>query len=186
MKLNDIIKDINVVNIIGDANVDISDVDIDSRKVKGGHLFVAIKGTQTDGHQYIDKAIELGAAAVLCEDLPAQRHDGVCYVQVASTEQAVGPVATVFQGDPSSKVKLVGVTGTNGTHLLAVVFQPVVQKGQTGLAAHVAHGQDLYAHLFRLPSEKGYFSILYNTTLHAPLSMDNLLRNASPFRRREK
>ena len=122
MKLKDIINDIHVVTTVGDTNIDICDVDIDSRKVGPGHLFVAIKGTQTDGHQYIGKAVEQGAAAILCEEMPGELHDGVCYVQVASTEQAVGPVATVFQGDPSSKLKLVGVTGTNGKTTIATLL----------------------------------------------------------------
>ena len=122
MKLKDIINDIHVVTTVGDTNIDICDVDIDSRKVGPGHLFVAIKGTQTDGHQYIGKAVEQGAAAILCEEMPGELHDGVCYVQVASTEQAVGPVATIFQGDPSSKLKLVGVTGTNGKTTIATLL----------------------------------------------------------------
>ncbi len=122
MKLKDIINDIHVVTTVGDTNIDICDVDIDSRKVGPGHLFVAIKGTQTDGHQYIGKAVEQGAAAILCEEMPGELHDGVCYVQVASTEQAVGLVATIFQGDPSSKLKLVGVTGTNGKTTIATLL----------------------------------------------------------------
>ena len=122
MKLSDIIKDINVVNVIGNADVDICDVDIDSRQVKAGHLFVAIKGTQTDGHQYIGKAVELGAATILCQDLPDACREGVTYVQVESTELAVGPVATTFNGDPSSKLKLVGVTGTNGKTTIATLL----------------------------------------------------------------
>jgi len=122
MKLKDIINDIHVVTTVGDTNIDICDVDIDSRKVGPGHLFVAIKGTQTDGHQYIGKAVEQGAAAILCEEMPGELHDGVCYVQVASTEQAVGPVATIFQDDPSSKLKLVGVTGTTGKTTIATLL----------------------------------------------------------------
>ena len=85
-------------------------------------MFVAIKGTVTDGHQYIDKAIELGAAAVLCEDVPEKQVQGVCYVQVASTEDCVGSVATAFYGNPSQKLKLVGVTGTNGKTTIATLL----------------------------------------------------------------
>ena len=73
MILRDLIKDIKPIGIYGDADIEIAGVDIDSRQVADGHLFVAIKGTQTDGHQYIAKAIELGAVAVLCEDLPAEQ-----------------------------------------------------------------------------------------------------------------
>ena len=122
MKLTELLKHVTPLAIVGDAEVDITGVNIDSRKVENGHLFVAIKGTQTDGHRFIPKAIELGAKAVLCEDLPdadAMGNNGVTYVQVASTEDAVGQVATMFYGEPSQKLKLVGVTGTNGKTTIA-------------------------------------------------------------------
>ena len=128
MKLKDIIKCIAINKVEGNADIDIVDIDIDSRKAAAGHLFVAIKGTQTDGHQYIAKAIELGASAVLCEEMPAELDPHVCYVQVDSTEAAVGPVATTFQGDPSSKVKLVGVTGTNGKTTIATLLYNMFRK----------------------------------------------------------
>ena len=128
MKLKDIIKGIKTKAIIGDVNIDINDVDIDSRKVGPAHLFVAMKGTQTDGHRFIPKAEEQGAAAILCEDMPDNRKDGVCYVQVESTETAVGPVATTFQGDPTSRLKLVGVTGTNGKTTIATLLYNMFRK----------------------------------------------------------
>ena len=123
MKLSELLKNIKPTAIIGNAEVGVSGVEIDSRKVTEGGLFVAMKGTQVDGHRFIPKAIELGAVAVLCEDLPAEeeRTTGVTYVQVASTEEAVGPVATLFHGDPSRKLKLVGVTGTNGKTTIATL-----------------------------------------------------------------
>jgi UDP-N-acetylmuramoyl-L-alanyl-D-glutamate--2,6-diaminopimelate ligase len=122
MKLSDLLKNIKPISIKGDAEAEITGVDIDSRRVGQGHLFVAMKGTQVDGHKFIPKAIELGAAAVLCEDLPEALADGVTYVQVASTEEAVGPVATLFYGNPSKKLKLVGVTGTNGKTTIATLL----------------------------------------------------------------
>ena len=124
MKLSELLKNIKPTAIIGNAEVGVSGVEIDSRKVTEGGLFVAMKGTQVDGHRFIPKAIELGAVAVLCEDLPAEeeRATGVTYVQVASTEEAVGPVATLFHGDPSRKLKLVGVTGTNGKTTIATLL----------------------------------------------------------------
>ena len=128
MKLKDIIKGIKTKAIIGDVNIDINDVDIDSRKVGPAHLFVAMKGTQTDGHRFIPTAEEQGAAAILCEDMPDNRKDGVCYVQVESTETAVGPVATTFQGDPTSRLKLVGVTGTNGKTTIATLLYNIFRK----------------------------------------------------------
>ena len=123
MKLSDIIKDIQVRAIQGSADVEIVDVDIDSRRVKEGHLFVAIPGTQTDGHQYVGKALEQGAAAVLCEHIPeGVPTDKATFVVVDSTETAIGPVATAFQGYPTQKLKLVGVTGTNGKTTIATLL----------------------------------------------------------------
>ena len=80
MKLENIIKGINVVEILGDKNLEISNIHIDSRKVEHGHLFVAVKGTQTDGHAYIDKAIEKGASTIVCETLPEDLKEGVNYI----------------------------------------------------------------------------------------------------------
>ncbi len=128
MKLSEIIKNVAVKGIIGPTDVEISDVDIDSRRVASGHLFVAIKGTQTDGHQYIGKAIEQGAAAILCETLPEQQPASVTFVQVDSTETAVGPVATAFQGYPSEQLKLVGVTGTNGKTTIATLLYNMFRR----------------------------------------------------------
>ena len=156
MKLTELLKYVKPIAIIGDADVEITGVNIDSRKIEKGHLFVAIKGTQTDGHRFIPKAIELGATAVLCEELPegtsakaegttaggeratagGERATaggegataGVTYVQVDSTEAAVGPVATVFYGEPSLKLKLVGVTGTNGKTTIATLLYNMFRK----------------------------------------------------------
>ena len=125
MKLSELLKLVKPIAIVGNAEVEITGVNIDSRKIENGHLFVAIKGTQTDGHRFIPKALELGAKAVLCEEMPDEDtigNDGVTYVQVASTEEAVGPVATVFYGEPSQKLKLVGVTGTNGKTTIATLL----------------------------------------------------------------
>ena len=128
MKLSELLKYIKPIAIIGNAEVDITGVNIDSRKIEKGHLFVAIKGTQTDGHRFIPKALELGAVAVLCEDLPEEPNSAVTYVQVASTEAAVGPVATVFYGEPSQHLKLVGVTGTNGKTTIATLLYNMFRK----------------------------------------------------------
>ena len=128
MKLSELLKNIKPIGIQGSTDIDITGINIDSRRIEKGHLFVAIKGTQTDGHKYIPKAQELGAAAILCEDLPAEQQDNVTYVQVASTESAVGPVATLFYGDPSQKLKLVGVTGTNGKTTIATLLFHMFRK----------------------------------------------------------
>ena len=128
MKLNEILSKVKPLDIIGDADVDIKGVNIDSRRIAEGHLFVAVKGTQVDGHTFIPKAIGQGAAAVLCEELPEERREGVTYVRVESTESAVGPVATMFYGDPSSRLRLVGVTGTNGKTTIATLLYNMFRK----------------------------------------------------------
>ena len=122
MKLNELLKNIKPIGITGDTDTEITGVNIDSRLIAAGQLFVAMKGTQVDGHQFISKAIEQGAAAVLCEDMPESVAAGVTFVQVTSTEDAAGKVATLFYGDPSRKLKLVGVTGTNGKTTVATLL----------------------------------------------------------------
>ena len=128
MRLSELLKNVKPLAIAGDAGVEITGVNIDSRRIAPGHLFVAIKGTQTDGHAYIGKAVELGAAAVLCEEMPEERKKSVTYVTVDSTEAAVGPVATLFYGDPSRRLKLVGVTGTNGKTTIATLLYNMFRK----------------------------------------------------------
>ena len=128
MKLNELLKNITPIKIIGNDDVEITGVNIDSRRIKTGHLFVAMRGTQVDGHLFIGKAIELGAISVLCEDLPEVLQEGITYVQVESTEDAVGKVATLFYGDPSHKLKLVGVTGTNGKTTIATLLYNMFRK----------------------------------------------------------
>ena len=128
MRLKELLKNIKPTQIVGDENIDITGVNIDSRKIKPGHLFVAMKGTQVDGHQFIPKALDLGAVGILCEDLPEEQKEGVTYIQVASTEDAVGKVATVFYGNPTEKLKLVGVTGTNGKTTIATLLYNMFRK----------------------------------------------------------
>ena len=115
MKLNEVLKNITPIKIVGNDNVEITGVNIDSRRI-------------IDGHQFIDKAIELGADAVLCEELPEKLSGHVTYVQVESTEDAVGKVATLFYGNPSHKLKLVGVTGTNGKTTIATLLYNMFRK----------------------------------------------------------
>ena len=128
MKLNEILSKVTPLDIRGNAEVEITGVNIDSRRIEKGHLFVAIKGTQVDGHSFIQKAIDLGAAAILCEYLPETLSEGVTYVVVDSSEAAVGPVATMYYGDPTSKLKLVGVTGTNGKTTIATLLYNMFRK----------------------------------------------------------
>ena len=128
MKLNEILSKVKPLDIVGNAEVEITGVNIDSRRIEKGHLFVAIRGTQVDGHSFIQKATDLGAAAILCEQLPEECREGVTYVVVDSTESAVGPVATMFYNDPTSKLKLVGVTGTNGKTTIATLLYNMFRK----------------------------------------------------------
>ena len=128
MVLKELIKNIRTLNITGSTEKEITGVNIDSRRIETGHLFVAMKGTQTDGHAYIGKAITQGAAAILCEDMPESTVDGVAYIQVESTEDVVGEVATTFYGDPSRHLKLVGVTGTNGKTTIATLLYNMFRK----------------------------------------------------------
>ena len=127
MKLSLLLKNIKPLQVVGSDDVDITGINIDSRKIASGHLFVAMKGTQVDGHRFIGKAIEQGASAILCEDLPEDTTNAT-YVQVESTEDAVGKVATLFYGNPSAKVKLVGVTGTNGKTTIATLLYNMFRK----------------------------------------------------------
>lgn len=128
MELKELIRNISPINIVGCTEKEITGVNIDSRRIEAGHLFVAMKGTQTDGHAYISKAIEKGATAILCEDMPETTVEGVTYVQVKSTEDVVGEVATTFYGDPSKHLKLVGVTGTNGKTTIATLLYNMFRK----------------------------------------------------------
>lgn len=128
MVLEELIKGLKTVSVCGQTDIEITGVNIDSRRIKEGHLFIAQRGTQVDGHKFIPKAIELGAKAVLCEVLPEEKTEGVAYVQVESTEDVVGKVATIFYGDPSRKLELVGVTGTNGKTTIATLLYNMFRK----------------------------------------------------------
>ena len=128
MKLQELLKNIKPSVIEGNTDIEISGVNIDSRKIRKGHLFVAMRGTQVDGHKFIDKALESGAKAILCEEFPQDKKDGICYILVDSTEDAVGKVATLFYGDPSKHLKLVGVTGTNGKTTIATLLYNMFRK----------------------------------------------------------
>ena len=121
MNLSTLTRSIHVTAVAGDLEKEITGIQIDSRLIGEGQLFVAIRGTQVDGHKYIGKAIEKGATAILCEEMP-EPIDGVTYIVVSSTEDVVGKVATTFYGNPSKKLKLIGVTGTNGKTTIATLL----------------------------------------------------------------
>lgn len=141
MKLQELLKNVTPLAIEGEGNPDITGVNIDSRKVKPGDLFIAVCGTQTDGHKYIGNAISQGAVAVVCRDIPADTDPRVTYVRLADTEDATGKIATVFYGDPTSRLKLIGVTGTNGkTTIATLLFRMFRQMGyKCGLCSTVCN-----------------------------------------------
>ncbi|MEG0647229.1 MAG: UDP-N-acetylmuramoyl-L-alanyl-D-glutamate--2,6-diaminopimelate ligase [Bacteroides sp.] len=122
MELKKLLGAIQATKVVGASEIEITGVNIDSRQVAPGHLFMAMRGTQTDGHAYIAAAIEKGATAVLCEEMPAEQVAGITYIVVSDSEEAVGKVATTFYGNPTSKLKLVGVTGTNGKTTIATLL----------------------------------------------------------------
>ena len=122
MKLKDILTNCNLLEIVGEKDVDVADITFDSRKVGQGTLFFAVKGTQVDGHDYIDGAIEKGASVIVCEKLPRKKAEHVTYVKVDNSAFALGVGASNFFGNPSEKLKLVGVTGTNGKTTIATLL----------------------------------------------------------------
>ena len=117
-KLKDILYKVPIEAVYGSTNMNISQVIFDSRKVGKDDLFVAQKGVTLDGHQFISKAIQQGASGIICEDLPVEKVEGITFVQVRDSNQALAIVASNFYDNPS-KLKLIGITGTNGKTTIA-------------------------------------------------------------------
>lgn len=128
MRLSQLIINLNHLGITGETSKDVKGVNIDSRKVGQDHLFIAVRGTQADGHNFIDKAIEAGASVIVCEDLPADINPEVTYIKVENSESVVGHIATAFYGNPTLRMQLVGVTGTNGKTTIATVLYNMFRK----------------------------------------------------------
>jgi len=126
--LKDILHGIPVRQVIGNLNVSVTSLCFDSRKATPGSLFVAVVGTQTDGHSHIDGAIAAGASAVLCEQLPKKTQDDVTYIQVDDTAFALGVSASNYYGNPSKQLRLVGVTGTNGKTTIVTLLYKLFRK----------------------------------------------------------
>src|SRR5882724_5774909 len=112
--LQDILYKVSIRSVHGNTQAEVKGLQIDSRRVEKGDAFIAIKGTASDGHKYIDTAIEKGAMVIICEQFPAGLNDAITYVQVADSSWAAGYMAHNFFGQPTDRLKLVGVTGTNG------------------------------------------------------------------------
>lgn len=128
LQLNILLKDIPCKKTIGNQTIEIYGVNFDSRKVKKGDLFVAIRGTATDGHQYIHSAIENGAVAILSEELPSNLNERITYIIAEDTAEALGTLASRWYDNPSSKLTLVGVTGTNGKTTIATLLYQLFRK----------------------------------------------------------
>ena len=124
---------------IGNQNITIGNIQFDSRKVDSESVFVAVKGTQVDGHDYIAKAIEKGAKVIICETLPNDLVEGITYITVESSAKVLGQMASEFYGNPSEKIKLVGITGTNGkTTTATILYKLFMEMGyKTGLLSTV-------------------------------------------------
>lgn len=122
MILKDILYKVSIRSVKGDTGAVINQLQIDSRKVNSGDCFIAIKGAATDGHQYIDTAVKIGAIVIVCEELPVSFVENVTYIQVENSAIAAGFISHNFYGEPSLKLKLVGVTGTNGKTTIATIL----------------------------------------------------------------
>jgi UDP-N-acetylmuramoyl-L-alanyl-D-glutamate--2,6-diaminopimelate ligase len=137
--LKDILYKVSVNAVYGDTNVKVAQVDFDSRKVVKDSLFVAQKGISVDGHLYIDKAIRLGATTIICEELPIRLEANITFIQVEDSSKTLAIIASNFYDNPSSKLKLIGVTGTNGkTTVASLLYQLLKKSGyKTGLLSTV-------------------------------------------------
>jgi UDP-N-acetylmuramoyl-L-alanyl-D-glutamate--2,6-diaminopimelate ligase len=163
--LSEILFRAGTVSIAGNSQIPVAEIHFDSRNIKPGDLFIAIKGTQSDGHKFIDKAIESGARSVVCEDLPNELKPGVTYVKVKDTSLALGYLAANYFDNPSEDLIVVGVTGTNGkTTIATLLFQ---------LFSHLGYGCGLLSTIRNLIFTE---EIPSTHTTPDPLQLNSLLR----------
>ncbi len=129
-----------IEGISGSTDIDVTHISIDSRTTKPGNMYVAIKGTQVDGHRFIDQAISLGAQSIICDTLPETLTSGVVYIQVSDTREALAWTASNFYDNPSNQLQLIGITGTNGKTSIATLLFDLFNllKSNTGLISTVA------------------------------------------------
>jgi len=137
--LKDILYKVTIEAVHGSTDLPIEKIEFDSRKVTNNDVFVAIKGSLSDGHQFIDKSISLGASVVVCEDLPTTLLENITYVKVQNSNQALSYLAANYYNNPSQKLKLIGITGTNGkTTIASLLFQMFKKAGyKVGLLSTV-------------------------------------------------
>jgi UDP-N-acetylmuramoyl-L-alanyl-D-glutamate--2,6-diaminopimelate ligase len=140
-KLNHIIENLKIISTKGNTEIEISGLAFDSRKVEKGFIFFAIKGTHTDGHTYIDQTIEKGASAIICETIPETIPNNVAFIQVDNSALALGIIASEFYGNPSHKLKLIGITGTNGkTTTATLLYNMAIALGhKAGLISTIVY-----------------------------------------------
>lgn len=138
-KLREILQNINVEWQSGDIDIDISEICFDSRKVRPGSIFIATRGTQVDGHEFIPSAVSSGVVAIVCDKIPLIPEPGITYLKVRDTTVALGQMASSFYGNPSAKLKLVGITGTNGKTTTATLLYSLFRRDgyKTGLLSTV-------------------------------------------------
>ncbi|MEZ4801865.1 MAG: UDP-N-acetylmuramoyl-L-alanyl-D-glutamate--2,6-diaminopimelate ligase [Gelidibacter sp.] len=127
-ELKDILYKVTINAVVGSTSVQVNSIDFDSRHISKGDVFVAIKGTISDGHQFIDTSIEKGAIAIVCETLPSNLQNGITYIEVESASKALAFMASNYYGNPSANLKLVGVTGTNGKTTVATLLYQLFKK----------------------------------------------------------
>lgn len=141
MKLEALVRSLPVMKSTGKLDREVTGLEPDSRKVESGNVFIAVSGTAADGHDYIEAAIEKGAAAVVCENMPEKPAPGICYVQVPDSAEALGRLASAWYGDPSAELILTGVTGTNGKTTIATLLYELFRffGEKTGLLSTVCN-----------------------------------------------
>lgn len=139
MKTNSLFSHLSIRKVYGEFPLSVSNIFSDSRQVTPDSVFVCIKGYTVDGHNYIDSAINKGASVIVVEDLPNELQNGICYVHVRDTERALGHLANKFFDYPSTKLRIVGVTGTNGKTTVSSVINNIMRKEgyKTGLSGTI-------------------------------------------------
>jgi UDP-N-acetylmuramoyl-L-alanyl-D-glutamate--2,6-diaminopimelate ligase len=181
--LSDILYKVNIRSVAGSTGIDVKDIQIDSRKIRPGSLFVAVKGAAADGHRFIEKAVEDGAAVIVCEEMPAVKKEGVVYVQAENSAAAAAYIAANFYGRPSERLKLVGVTGTNGKTTIATLLYKLFTRlgykcgllstvenkvsGQTLPATHTTPDTVSLNQLLSQMVEEGCTHVFMETSSHA-------------------
>ncbi|MXV38837.1 UDP-N-acetylmuramoyl-L-alanyl-D-glutamate--2,6-diaminopimelate ligase [Flavobacteriaceae bacterium Ap0902] len=150
MKLNDLLYKVRIMNLLGSNTQEVNYLRFDSRKIKKGDAFIAMSGTQVDGHEFIDTAIEKGAAVIVCEILPEEKLEQITYVQVENAAIALGKMAANFFHNPTDNLKLIGVTGTNGKTTTATLLYELSEK--MGYPAALISTINIKIHQTEIPS----------------------------------